>query len=45
MKQLNKIIKTVSEIPYNEIHIAIKTETDTYIIDKIKESRPIGFKR
>lgn len=45
MKQLNKIVKTVEEIPFKEVHIAITTETDTYIIDKIKESRPIGFKR
>lgn len=45
MKQLNKIAKAIEEIPFKEVHIAITTETDTYIIDKIKETRQIGFKR
>ena len=44
MKQLNKIMKAVEEIPYKEVHIAITTKTDAYVIDKIKETKIIGFK-
>ena len=45
MKQLNKIVKLIEEIPFKEVHIAITTNTDTYVIDRIKETRIIGFKR
>lgn len=44
MKQLNKIMKAVEEIPYKEFHISITTKTDAYVIDKIKETQIIGFK-
>ena len=44
MKQLNRIAKAIEEIPYKEVHIAITTKTDTYIIDKIRETKIIGFK-
>ena len=44
MKQLNRIAKAIEEIPYKEVHIAITTKTDTYIIDKIRETQIIGFK-
>lgn len=43
-KQLNKILRIINEIPYKEIHIAITTKTDTYIIDKVKETKIIGFR-
>lgn len=43
MKQLNKIAKAIEEIPYTEIHIDIRTEKDTFIIDKIRETKKIGF--
>lgn len=45
MKQLNKIIKTIEEIPFKEFHISITTETDTFLIDKKKETLPIGFRK
>lgn len=43
-KQLNKILRIINEIPYKEVHIEITTKADTYIIDKINETKIIGFR-
>ena len=43
-RQLNRISKAINEIPYNYVYIEIQTETDKFILEKNKKSRPIGFK-
>ena len=45
MKQLNKIVKTIQEIPFEEVNISIVTKTDTYVINKKKENNIIGFRK
>lgn len=43
-KQFEKIDKIINEIPYEEVHIHIKTKTENYMYDKVKETKVIGFK-
>lgn len=43
LKQLEKIDKIIETIPYKTAHIEIKTETDTFILNKEKETKVIRF--
>lgn len=43
-KQINKIAKTINEIPYEKIYIEIETAKDRFVLEKYKKSNPIGFK-
>ena len=43
-KQINKIAKTINEIPYEKVYLEIATANDRFILEKNKKSNPIGFK-
>lgn len=42
-KQLNRISKAINEIPYKKVYIEIQTKTDTFILEKHKETSVIRF--